>query len=103
MAEFESYPSDEFKAKSAGIDLDAYREEIRQLIEHVVKLLVDDPQSVSVAIYLGPKTTVFRITCAKDNLGQVIGSQGKTIMGLRSVVHAMTARIGVRSIVEIPV
>lgn len=46
---------------------------------------------------------VFRVNCAKENLGQIIGSQGKTIMGLRSIVHSMTARIGIRSIIEIPV
>lgn len=93
----------EAKSKGAGVDPEAYREEIRELVENLVRRLVDDPNSVSVGIFLGPKTTVFRINCSKENLGQVIGSQGKTIMGLRAVVHAMTARIGIRSIVEIPV
>jgi len=103
MDDIESYKYDEHKDKGAGIDQDAYREEIRLLVEHIVKLLVDQPETVTVSTYVGPKTTVYRVNCAKENLGQVIGTQGKTIMGLRAVVHAMTARTGIRSIVEIPV
>ncbi|HWU42899.1 MAG TPA: KH domain-containing protein, partial [Bdellovibrio sp.] len=93
----------EGKVKGADIDQEAYREEIRVLVEKIVRFLVDDPNSVSVTTYVGPKTTVYRVNCARDNLGQVIGAQGKTIMGLRAVVHAMTARNGIRSIIEIPV
>lgn len=103
MIEFESYKSEEKKPKIFMGDPDKYREEIRQLIEQVVKLLVDKPETVTVVTFVGPKTTVYRVNCAKENLGQVIGGQGKTIMGLRAVVHAMTARTGIRSIIEIPV
>lgn len=100
---FEEAPIKDPKEKGANIDLEAYREEIRLLVEHMVRLLVDKPETVTVTTYVGPKTTVYRIGCAKENMGQVIGTQGKTIMGLRAVVHAMTARTGIRSIVEIPV
>lgn len=103
MSDIEAFKYEERKSKGADIDPEKYREEIRQLIEHIVRLLVDNPETVSVSTYVGPKTTVYRVNCAKDNLGQVIGTQGKTIMGLRAVVHAMTARTGIRSIVEIPV
>ncbi len=96
-------PVQHLKIKGADIDPEAYREEIRLLVDHIVKLLVDKPETVTVQTYVGPKTTVYRIDCAKENLGQIIGTQGKTIMGLRAVVHAMTARNGIRSIVEIPV
>lgn len=89
--------------KNLEIDPDAYREEVRKIVEDCVKFLVDDPDKVSVKIYVGPKTTVFKVDCAHSNLGQLIGTQGRTIMGLRAVVHAMTARAGIRSIVEIPV
>ncbi|WII71073.1 KH domain-containing protein [Bdellovibrio sp. 22V] len=103
MNDMESYKYDETRSKGADIDPELYREEIRLLVEHIVRLLVDKPETVTVSTYVGPKTTVYRVNCAKENLGQVIGSQGKTIMGLRAVVHAMTARTGIRSIVEIPV
>ncbi|WP_291515735.1 KH domain-containing protein [Bdellovibrio sp. ArHS] len=104
MGEMESYKFEEPKSKSMSIEAqEAYREEIRSLVEHITRLLVDQPETVTVTTYVGPKTTVYRVNCAKENLGQVIGSQGKTIMGLRAVVHAMTARTGIRSIVEIPV
>ncbi|HEX7674236.1 MAG TPA: KH domain-containing protein [Bdellovibrio sp.] len=102
MEPLKPYRSED-KVKGADIDQEVYREEIRGLIEKVVRFLVDEPESVTVTTYVGPKTTVYRVNCAKDNLGQVIGAQGKTIMGLRAVVHAMTARNGIRSIVEIPV
>lgn len=103
MNELEAYKSYAEKVKNANIDPDIYREEIRQLIEQIARRLVDQPDAVSVSTYVGPKTTVYKIICAEDNLGQVIGAQGKTIMGLRSIVHSMTARVGIRSIVEIPV
>lgn len=103
MNEVEAYKIEERRLKDPTLDPEKYREDVRELIEELVRFLVDDPQSVSVVTYVGPKTTVYRINCAKENLGQVIGSQGKTIMGLRAVVHAMTARTGIRSIVEIPV
>lgn len=104
MSETEAYKHhEEDKSKAANVDTEAYREEIRELVEHIVRLLVDQPETVTVTTYVGPKTTVYRVNCAKENLGQVIGTQGKTIMGLRAVVHAMTARTGIRSIVEIPV
>ncbi|MGZ3769461.1 MAG: KH domain-containing protein [Bdellovibrio sp.] len=102
MSDIEAYKQEERKPKS-DVDQEAYREEIRELVEHIVRLLVDQPETVTVTTYVGPKTTVFRVNCAKENLGQVIGTQGKTIMGLRAVVHAMTARTGIRSIIEIPV
>ncbi|MEN0059388.1 MAG: KH domain-containing protein [Bdellovibrio sp.] len=103
MTETESYRFEETRSKKADIDTDVYREEVRLLVEHIVRLLVDHPETVTVSTYVGPKTTVFRVNCVKENMGQVIGTQGKTIMGLRAVVHAMTARAGIRSIVEIPV
>lgn len=102
MSDIEAYKPEEHKTK-ADVDPEAYREEIRDIVEHIVRLLVDQPETVTVTTYVGPKTTVFRVNCAKENLGQVIGTQGKTIMGLRAVVHAMTARTGIRSIIEIPV
>lgn len=103
MQDFEPNNLEEIKSKAAGVDPEAYREQIRQLIAHVVSLLVDKPQDVTVTVFVGPKTTVYRVDCAKENMGQIIGTHGKTIMGLRAVVHAMTARIGIRSIIEIPV
>lgn len=103
MNDIEAYKYEERKEKGTDIDQEAYREEIRLLVEHIVRLLVDQPETVTVSTYVGPKTTVYRVNCAKENLGQVIGTQGKTIMGLRAIVHAMTARTGIRSIVEIPV
>lgn len=102
MNELEFIESKAHKEKGQGVDPDKYREEIRQLILSCVKLLVDKPEDVEVTVYVGPKTTVYKIACAKENLGQVIGTQGKTIMGLRAVVHAMTARTGIRSIIEVP-
>lgn len=102
MSDLDFIEAKPLRDKGGGIDPEKYREDIRQLIQSCVKLLVDKPEAVEVSVYIGPKTTVYKISCAKENLGQVIGTQGKTIMGLRAVVHAMTARIGIRSIIEVP-
>lgn len=88
--------------KHPEVDVEKYREDVRKLIVESVQFLVDEPAKVQVSVAIGPKTTVYKVECATENIGQLIGSQGRTIMGLRAVVHAMTARAGIRSIIEIP-
>ncbi|XGC79568.1 KH domain-containing protein [Bdellovibrio bacteriovorus] len=84
------------------IDLDEAREDGRDLLERVIKGIVDYPESVSVSYAVGDKTTVYKVECDKKCLGQVIGSKGKNITGVRAVIAATLARKGIRAIVEIP-
>lgn len=78
------------------------REAGKEMILTVLRLMMDKPESLKVDYTVGERTTVFKIECHPDTLGQLIGAKGKNISGLRSVVTAAMARQGIRAIVEIP-
>lgn len=82
-------------------DKDA-RENVRTLLETIVRGMVDLPDSIKVTYAMGEKTTIFKVDCDQKCLGQIIGARGKNISGLRAVVAATMARQGIRAIVEIP-
>lgn len=78
------------------------REDVRALVETIVKGMVDLPNSIAVSFVMGEKTTIFKVDCDQKCLGQIIGARGKNISGLRAIVAATMARQGIRAIVEIP-
>lgn len=78
------------------------REAGKEMILTVLRLMMDKPESVKVEYSVGERTTVFKIECHPDTLGQLIGAKGKNISGIRAVVTAAMARQGIRAIVEIP-
>ncbi|WII71625.1 KH domain-containing protein [Bdellovibrio sp. 22V] len=78
------------------------REEGRKLLEGLIRGLVDYPDTIQVSYAVGDKTTVYRVECDQRCLGQVIGSKGKNISGVRAVLSATMARKGIRAVVEIP-
>ena len=86
----------------ATLDLGAERESCRELLQTMIRGIVDYPDSVKVAIQVGERTTIYRIDCDQKCLGQIIGAKGKNISGVRAVVAATMARKGIRAIVEIP-
>jgi predicted RNA-binding protein YlqC (UPF0109 family) len=78
------------------------REHAKNLLEEILKSLVDHPEKINVTYMVGERTTVYQVQCEKENLGQIIGSKGKHIDSLRTIMLAITARQGIRSIIEIP-
>lgn len=60
---------------------------VRTLLEEIAKSLVDEPSEVSVDQIDG-ETTVFELTVAPNDVGKVIGRQGRVARSLRSLVHA---------------
>lgn len=71
------------------------------LIEYVVKALVDVPDSVRVSAVKGEQTTVIELHVAKEDLGKVIGKQGRTAQSLRTILNAASTKIKIRSVLEI--
>ena len=51
---------------------------LKELIEYIAKALVDSPDQVRVSEIEGEKTSVIELNVAKDDLGKVIGKQGRT-------------------------
>jgi hypothetical protein len=74
---------------------------MKELIEYIVKALVDDPSSVDVKEVAGDKFTTFELRTAKEDLGKVIGKNGRTASAIRKIISAVSARQGKRAVLEI--
>lgn len=74
--------------------------DVRVLIEQITKALVDAPDEVSVEQIEG-ETTVFELTVAPDDVGKVIGRQGRVARALRSLINAAGIRAHKRYELEI--
>ncbi|MAR69397.1 MAG: KH domain-containing protein [Nitrospinota bacterium] len=74
---------------------------MRDLILIIAKSLVDQPDEVEVAEVKGDKTTVLELRVAKDDLGKVIGKQGKTAHAIRTILNATATKLKQRAVLEI--
>ena len=74
---------------------------MRDLIHYIAKALVDHPEQVSVKEVEGNQTSVLELKVAKEDLGKVIGKQGRTARAMRTVLSAASAKIKKRSVLEI--
>ena len=75
---------------------------MKELIIHIVKALVDNPEQVEVNEIEGGSTTVFELSVAKSDLGKVIGKRGRNVNAIRTILTAASAASGkMRSILEI--
>ena len=74
---------------------------IKQLIEMMAKALVDKPEAVEVTEVDGEQTTVIELKVAKEDLGKVIGKEGRTARALRTILGAASTKLRRRSVLEI--
>ena len=74
---------------------------MRDLVLIIAKSLVDQPDEVEVAEVKGDKTTVLELRVAKDDLGKVIGKQGKTAHAIRTILNATATKLKQRAVLEI--
>jgi len=74
---------------------------MKELIEYIAKLLVDNPEQVSVTELEGEQTSVIELKVAKEDIGKVIGKQGRTARAMRTILSAASAKMKKRSILEI--
>ncbi|HLG21280.1 MAG TPA: KH domain-containing protein [Candidatus Manganitrophaceae bacterium] len=74
---------------------------MKELIEYIAKSLVDRPESVSVKETEGEKTTIIELRVAQEDLGKVIGKQGRTARSMRTILNAAGTKIGKRCVLEI--
>lgn len=74
---------------------------LKQLIEDVAKALVDKPEDVEVIEVEGEQTTVIELKVAKEDLGKVIGKQGRTARAMRTILSAAGAKIRKHCVLEI--
>ena len=74
---------------------------MKNLILTIVQALVDKPDEVDLREIEGEKTTVFELRVAKDDLGKVIGKQGKTARAMRVILNATATKLKKRAVLEI--
>jgi len=74
---------------------------MKELIEYIAKALVDNPEEVSVTELEGEQTSVIELRVAKEDLGKVIGKQGRTARSIRTILGAASMKIKKRSVLEI--
>ena len=74
---------------------------MKELIEYIAKSLVDRPENVTVKETEGEKTTIIELRVAKEDLGKVIGKQGRTARAMRTILNAAGTKIGKRCVLEI--
>jgi len=74
---------------------------VRELIEFIAKALVDVPESVEVTEVEGEQTSVIELKVAKEDLGKVIGKQGRTARAMRTILSAASTKLRKRSVLEI--
>jgi len=74
---------------------------MKNLVAYIAKALVDKPDEVSVTEVEGEQTSVLELKVAKEDLGKVIGKQGRTARAIRTILSAASTKIGKRSVLEI--
>ena len=74
---------------------------MKELVEVIAKSLVDYPNEVVVTETVKEKTIVVELTVAKDDMGKVIGKQGRIARAIRSVVKAAASKEDKKVVVEV--
>lgn len=74
---------------------------MKELVEYIAKALVDKPEMVSINEISSEKTMILELRVAHDDIGKVIGKQGKIIKSIRVILNAASAKVGIRASLEI--
>jgi predicted RNA-binding protein YlqC (UPF0109 family) len=74
---------------------------MKTLVEYIVKALVDDPAQIMIAERTGRNTTIIELSVAKEDIGKVIGKEGRTINAIRTIVNAAGASQKKRVVLEV--
>lgn len=64
----------------------------KQLVEYVVRALVDEPDSVSITQVDGEQSAIIELRVAPDDMGKVIGRQGRVANAIRTIMHTVALR-----------
>jgi hypothetical protein len=74
---------------------------MKDLINLIAKALVDNPDQVQVTEVEGNQTTVLELKVAKEDLGKVIGKEGRNARAMRTILSAASAKLKKRTVLEI--
>jgi len=74
---------------------------MKELVEYIAKALVDHPDDVTVRVIEGERTKVLELKVHPDDMGQVIGKQGRTAKAIRTLLSAAATKENIRALLEI--
>jgi len=74
---------------------------MKELIKFIAQALADNPEEVQVNEVEGEQTSVIELKVAKEDLGKVIGKQGRTARAMRTILSAASTKIRKRAVLEI--
>lgn len=74
---------------------------LKDLIIEIAKALVDRPEMVQVNELVGEKTTVLELRVAPEDIGKVVGKQGRTARAMRIILNASATKLRKRAVLEI--
>lgn len=73
----------------------------KELVEYIVKSLVDEPEAVEVNMIEGEKSTILELRVSQEDIGKVIGRQGRIAKALRTILSATATKSGKHASLEI--
>jgi hypothetical protein len=76
-------------------------DEIKELVDFIIRALVDQPDQVVVTAVAGEKTSVYELRVGEGDLGKVIGKHGRTIRAIRTLLSAASTKENKRAVLEI--
>ncbi len=74
---------------------------LKDLVTYIAKSLVDNPDAVQITEVEGEHTSVLELRVAKEDLGKVIGKQGRTARAIRTILAAASSKAKKRTVLEI--
>jgi len=74
---------------------------VKDLVEFIVKALVDHPEEVKVSEVEGEQSVIYEIRVSQEDMGKIIGKQGRIARAIRTIVKAAGAKKGKKTAVEI--
>ncbi len=74
---------------------------MKELTKRIIQALVDHPEQIVISEVEGKQVTVLEIKAAKEDLGKIIGKQGRNAKAIRTILNAASAKTKKRTIMEI--
>jgi predicted RNA-binding protein YlqC (UPF0109 family) len=74
---------------------------MKAFIEHTLQALVNHPEQVVVAEILGRQTIILEVRCHAEDMGRIIGKNGKTISALRVLLTSLAAKQKRKAVIEV--
>lgn len=75
--------------------------QVKELVEVIAKALAEYPEAIKVTEIIGQQISVIELRAAKDDLGKIIGKEGRNAHALRTLVNAAATKLRKRAVLEI--